>query len=312
MGGTATYSILYNLLYHTALSFPSAYVPEVDFGDEYKNLSPPLRTLLSFPNTPFTKADLASVRAQRVLDRASALSIPYKKGKTVPGCTHRAVLHFTVEETKVILAACKSHSTTVTQIFHYRIAVGTQNLQAPSSDIKEGNYVGYVIMNFRKFCKELYNGPEYSMMLCHTNSTSLLIVSFPLPNTAPPTKQSPEEFRQVLEQVKAFYTHHSKPDLMSAPLCFSARTPSYPTSNLPAVLAPDSAPNPSLSSRGITENFIKHNYGPFEVLDPWAVGTEFSPGYRVSLATWKGKFALHAALMRLFTIWGRWMSFLRV
>lgn len=219
------------------------------------------------------------------------MTIPYSCPSTIPGCTHRAVIHFNDCERMLVLAISKRlRSATVTQVFHTALALALRDYQPLASPhIKEGNYVSDVMMNLRRSCKEPFNGYDYSMTVCHTNSVDLLAVPVPLLTTNMPDRQDREEFTEVLEKVKALYVDHCEPDLMSAPLCFAARTPAYTFSST-FIPFPDRVPSVLLSSPGTTDDFIKHDYSRFEVLDPWVVGTELSPGYSVSVAECKYEF----------------------
>lgn len=140
-------------------------------------------------------------------------------------------------------------------------------------------------------------------MTCHANSAASLVVNLNIPSNATlRTVQCPSEFHQVLEQVQAFYNsckNANPDDLLDAALCWTARTPEWPMESCP-IPAPTSSPSVSPSSRGVTDNFIKAQYGAFQVLDPWTVGTELSPGLGVSLATWQGVMCLRAAFNEAF------------
>jgi hypothetical protein len=141
------------------------------------------------------------------------------------------------------------------------------------------------------------------MMTCHANSVASLVVHLNIPSNATSrTVQCPSEFHQVSGQVQAFYNsckNATPDDLLDAVLCWTARTPEWPTESC-SIPAPTSSPSVSLSSRGVTDKFIKARYSPFQVLDPWVVGTELSPGLGVSLATWQGVMCLRAAFNKAF------------
>ena len=297
--GMATYALLDNLMRHAAYAFECKDGDiDVLFGDEYKDLFPPFRVALGLPPATFdtlARARVDAIRDQRIKDRAGSLSFPCKRGVSVPGKTHRAVVAFTVEESKAVLAACKLRETTATPVFHSAIALAVRDLQPRETSSREGKYASYVISNLRKYCEPPCNGPQHAMMTCHANSAASLVVHLNIPsNTTPRTKQCPSEFHRVLQQVQAFYNSckdATLDDLLDAALCWTARTLEWPTEPCP-IPAPTSSPIISLSSRGVTDNFTDTQYGPFQVLDPWAVGTELSPGLGVSLATWQGVMVL--------------------
>ncbi|KUJ16935.1 uncharacterized protein LY89DRAFT_718652 [Mollisia scopiformis] len=279
--GMATYALLNNLIKYAAQAFSSPDINlAVSFGDEYKNLTPPFRNALGLPSPDalkFTQTELDAIRAQRIKNRSGSLGIPLRQQSSIPSKSGRAALSFTVEETKAIITACKSRNTTITPAIH-----------SPGSTTKRK------IAETRKYCRPPYNGPEYNMMICHTNSTSVLVVHLTIPSdSAPHTAQSPHEFQDVLEQVQHFYHKNAKEvNLLDGARCFAARTLEWPTS---AQLPELGIPSVSLSRRGVTDQYIQARHGRLEVVDPWAVGTELSAGLGVSVATCQGAMCLRAA-----------------
>jgi hypothetical protein len=109
INGMATYALLDNLIRHAACTFECKDGDiDVQFGDGYKNLSPPFRVALGLLPATLdspTRARIDAIRDQRNKDRAGALSFPCKRGVSVPGKTHRAAVAFTAEESKAVLAA---------------------------------------------------------------------------------------------------------------------------------------------------------------------------------------------------------------
>ncbi|PVH81864.1 hypothetical protein DL98DRAFT_623189 [Cadophora sp. DSE1049] len=253
----AAYAFLEKLLGFTAEAFKSKEnIPDVIFGNEYRNLPPPFRAVLA------------------------------KNGYSIPGKTRFSTLTF---------------SANVTQAIHAAIALAVRDLQ-PCGDVeRQGKYVSYAIMSLRKFCQEPYNGPEYTMMTCYANSTCLMVVDVTIPSfLTTVNRQSPKEFAIVLEKVRTFYQEEAIPkDMLEAALCLAARTPVYPSSSSP-MPTPSQSASVSLSSRGITDHYVKSRYGQFEVLDPWCMGTELSNALEVALNTWKGETCLQAGYNAVF------------
>lgn len=132
-------------------------------------------------------------------------------------------------------------------------------------------------------------------MVCHANPIDSLVVKMAVPASASPFTSFPAEFVDVLKQVNTFYDNNGKKIvLLDSVRCFAAQTPTWP-------IAPFQTPDPtimgqsvSLSSRGVTDDIIHRKYWRFKVVDPWAVETEQSAGYGVSLAMWKGEICLRA------------------
>lgn len=78
MDGMAVYALLDNLIRHAAYAFESKDGDiDVQFGDEYKNLSPPFRVALGLPPAILDchmRARIEAIRDQRNIDRTGALS----------------------------------------------------------------------------------------------------------------------------------------------------------------------------------------------------------------------------------------------
>ncbi|KAK0116556.1 hypothetical protein ONS96_012414 [Cadophora gregata f. sp. sojae] len=299
MDGMAAYAFMDKLLGFTAEAFMAKdNIPDVIYGNEHRNLAPPFRTMLGVSSTKvFTDQDLKVVRDKRNKNRENALSVPSKNADSIPGKTRSSTLKFTFDESQRVMAACKARKTTVTQVIHAAIALAVRDLQARGEHERQAKYVSYVIMSLRKYCREPYNGPEFSMMTCHANSTSLMVVDVIIPSSASTIARTcPKEFSTVLK----FYQEEAIPkDLLEAALCFAARTPICPSVSSP-LPAPTQSASVSLSSRGITDYHVKHRYGPFEVLDPWCMGTELSIALGLAVNTWKGEMCLCAGYNMVF------------
>lgn len=46
---------------------------------------------------------------------------------------------------------------------------------------------------------------------------------------------------------------------------------------------------------GVLDKVIHHEYGPFQLDDPWVTGEELGTGIGVFLSSWKGRLTLSAA-----------------
>jgi len=259
--GMAAYAFLDILLSYTSEAFMfKENIPDVTFGSEHKTLPPSLRAILGVSiSKAFTDLELRAVRDKRSKDRENALSVPAKQGTSMPGKTRFSTLSSSADKSRAIIKACKSSGTTVTQVIHAAIALAVRDLQ-PRGDVqRKEKYVSYAITSFRKYCQEPYNGPEYDMMICHANSTSLMVIDVTTsPSATASNRQCPKEFSTVLEQVQTFYETKALPkDMLKAALCFAARTPTYPTASSP-LPSPNQIASVSLSSRGITDHYVEH------------------------------------------------------
>ncbi|KAG4430205.1 hypothetical protein IFR05_014307 [Cadophora sp. M221] len=304
--GIGALTLLNNFLHHAATSFAAETDQSIDFGDEYRNLSPPLRIASGMPQSPSfdQKTKLAKIQSANTAARAGvqALNLPLSSTIQAPGNSLRSAIHFSSQESKEIIAKTKSLRATVTQVFHAAIALAVRDLQPKSSQAREARYFSYSLVNLRHCCIPPYHKPRHAASVYHCVSANHLVVDLTVPaDSASTTEQTPEEFLATLNQVRDFY-QNAKIDadyLSIVPSLFSAVTPAYPD-KLCEVPSPNQSPSVSLSSMGIIDRIVQPKQGPFEVTEPWVIGAEYSTGIGAFLGTWNGVLCLSAVYNEAF------------
>ncbi|PVH69412.1 hypothetical protein DL98DRAFT_661699 [Cadophora sp. DSE1049] len=304
--GIGTLMLLNNLLHHAATAFEAATEVPIEFGDESRNLSPPLRIAAGIPQSSSIdqKSKLAKVQSINCAARAGAeaFSLPFTSAVQTPGNSQRAAIHFSSRESKSILTKTKSLQATVTQVFHAAIALAVRDLQAKTSQARGGRYFSYSLINLRHCCIPPYHKPRHAASVYHCVSANHLVVDLTVPaESVTPTEQTPEEFLTTLDQVRNFY-HNATIDadyLSIVPSLFTAVTPDYPVSS-GDVPAPNQSPSVSLSSMGVVDRIVQPMQGPFEVIEPWVMGAEYSTGIGAFLGTWNGVLCLSAGYNEAF------------
>ncbi|KAH7364779.1 hypothetical protein BKA65DRAFT_144332 [Rhexocercosporidium sp. MPI-PUGE-AT-0058] len=304
--GIGSLTLLNNFLRHAAMAFEAETEQPIDFGDEYRNLSPPLRIAAGMPQSPSTdqKTKLAKIQSANTAARAgvNVLSLPFSSTVQEPGNSQRSAIHFSSEESKDVVAKAKSCRATITQVFHAAIALVVRDLQPKKSHSREVRYFSYSLVNLRHCCIPPYHKPRHAASVYHCVSANHLVVDLTVPaESTPSTEQTSEEFLSTLNQVRDFY-QNAKIDadyLSIVPSLFSAVTPAYPA--IPCeVPAPNQCPSVSLSSMGIVDRIVQPRQGPFEVIEPWVLGAEYSTGIGVFLGSWTGVLCLSASYNEAF------------
>ncbi|CZT47884.1 uncharacterized protein RSE6_08507 [Rhynchosporium secalis] len=314
--GIGTLMLLNNLLHHAAEAFESSTEQGIAFGDEHKNLSPPLRIAAGIPIAPSVDqlANLARIQSTNKAARIGkcVLGVPFSPDAEAPGSSQRSAIHFSPQESSSVVAKSKSFQSTMTQILHTAIALAIRDLQPKTSEAYEARYFSYSLVNLRHCCVPPYHKPRHAASVYHCVSANHLVVDLTVPAESIATHdQSLEEFQSTLGQVRDFY-NNAKIDadyLSIVPSLFSIVTPKYPstTSDIPA---PNQSPSVSLSSVGIVDRIVQPKQGPFEILEPWVVGAEYSTGIGAFLGTWNGALCLSAGYNEAFHSKAKVLDFL--
>lgn len=305
--GIGTLTLINNLLGHMTTCFEASTPLQVIFGDEQKNLSPPLRIAAGIPLSPSAeqKTKLAAIQCSNASARANhtVLSIPLSSILTHPRNSQRVAIHLTVSETSALLAKAKFLSTTPTQIFHTGIALALRNLQPQTTAPEFTRYISYSLINLRHCCIPPYHKPRHAASVYHCVSAGHLGVDLTIPTAGQESEiQSPSEFLEALDQVHTFYqTAKIDADYLSiAPSLFSSVTPTYPCLSSPPIPEPNLTPSISLSSLGILDKIIQPRHGEFTVMEPWVMGAEYSTGIGAFLGTWGGRMGVSAGYNEAF------------
>ncbi|CZS94820.1 uncharacterized protein RCO7_06536 [Rhynchosporium graminicola] len=314
--GIGTLMLLNNLLHHAAEAFESSTEQGIAFGDEHKNLSPPLRIAAGIPIAPSVDqlAKLARIQSTNKAARIGkcVLGVPFSPDAEAPGSSQRSAIHFSPQESSSVVAKSKLFQSTMTQILHTAIALAIRDLQPKTSEAYEARYFSYSLVNLRHCCVPPYHKPRHAASVYHCVSANHLVVDLTVPAESIATHdQSLEEFQSTLGQVRDFY-NNAKIDadyLSIVPSLFSIVTPKYPstTSDIPA---PNQSPSVSLSSEGIVDRIVQPKQGSFEILEPWVVGAEYSTGIGAFLGTWNGALCLSAGYNEAFHSKAKVLDFL--
>ncbi|KAL2060271.1 hypothetical protein VTL71DRAFT_9666 [Oculimacula yallundae] len=304
--GIGTLTLLNNFLQHAAAAFEADMEPSIPFGDENKNLSPPLRIAAGFPIAPSADqtAKLVKIQLANIAARAgkNILAIPFTSNIQVPGDSRRSAVHFSSLESGIIVAKTKALRSTITQIFHAAIALAIRELQPRASQAYEARYISYSLLNLRHCCIPPYHKPRHAASVYHCVSATHLVVDLTVPvESTTSTNQTSEDFLSALDQVRDFY-NKSKIDadyLSIVPSLFAAVTPEYPATTC-EIPPPNQSPSVSLSSMGIVDRIVQPKHGPFEISEPWVVGAEYSTGIGAFLGTWNGVLCLSAGYNEAF------------
>ncbi|KAL5320341.1 hypothetical protein ACEPPN_011142 [Leptodophora sp. 'Broadleaf-Isolate-01'] len=304
--GIGALTLLNNFLHHAATAFEAETKQSIDFGGEYRNLSPPLRIAAGIPQSPSAdqKTKLAKIQSANTAARAGVevLNLPFSSTVQTPGNSQRSAIHFSSQESKELIAKAKSLRATITQVFHAAIALAVRDLQPKTSQAREARYLSYSLVNLRHCCIPPYHKPRHAASVYHCVSANHLVVDLTVPaQLTSSTDQTPEEFLSTLNQVRNFY-NNAKIDadyLSIVPSLFSAVTPAYPVTPC-GVPVPNQFPSVSLSSMGIVDRIVQPKQGPFDVIEPWVLGAEYSTGIGAFLATWNGVLCLSAVYNEAF------------
>lgn len=308
--GIGTLHLLDNLIKHATDAYRQLATPStLAFGDESKNLSPPLRVAASIPVCLPTEqqAQCDEVAAYNASLRSGIeiAALPYKHGAKMPGKHQRVEITLSEDETKRILAACKTIGISVTHAYHAGIAIIIRDLQTRSEKERVVRYINYCLINERSHCNPPYNTPSHAVSVYHSVSGRSLIVDMTVPaiggiDGANLKSQERSEFKHVASEIQEHYLEirDDNDHLPKVPHYWAKGTPPYPRPEdcaVPPVPAPNASPSVSISSMGVIDKIITPARGPFQLSDPWVTGEELGTGFGLFLGTFRGQLALSAA-----------------
>ncbi|KAF2830022.1 hypothetical protein CC86DRAFT_367901 [Ophiobolus disseminans] len=309
MDGIGTLQLLDNLLRHAAQAFeiPNSWSPPPP-GSECRNLSPPLRIAAAIP--PILTLDQQDC-LQRIIARneplrrdIEVLTMPFKRGKMVPGKHQRIAHELSVFDTARVLEECKRHDATITHVYHAAVAITVRDKQVRGPTSRQARYINYALINERSKCIEDYGSAKHAAAVYHSVSGDALALDVTIPAAKQDERnqeQDREEFRTLTKLVKQFYheVRDSPDNLALAPSFWSMATPhlTNPASapHETPIPSPNEAPSVSISSMGVVEKIVAPQHGPFKIDDAWVTGEELGTGLGIFLGTWEGILRLSAA-----------------
>ncbi|KAJ5675487.1 hypothetical protein N7462_008384 [Penicillium macrosclerotiorum] len=305
--GIGSLHLLNNLFHHASLFLdqPDRQLP--NFGDEAKNLSPPLRVAASIPDTlqPVQQTRLDEIYEKNSLLRGDSeiAELPFRRGPKTPQRHQRVELNMSLKESEDILNAIKSIGVSVTHVYHAAIALTLRKLQERTSGERKVRYINYALINERPLCRHPYNTSKHPAAVYHSVSGLSLVIDLDVPSST--TEQgtassnlTKQQFLHVVEDVSRYYTtiRDDKEHIALAPSYWSKATPPYPVGdNPPPVPQPNEQPSVSISSLGVIDKIISPKHGEFELESPWVTGEELGTGLGLFLGTFRGSMCLSAA-----------------
>lgn len=237
--GLGSFYLLNNFLLHAsaAFSFSDSSHDTYKFGNEIKNLSPPLRVAADIPHSP-TPSQTAKLEETRALNTAlgstpniTTLSLPFSTLSTSPGKSQRTEILLTTSQTRSLISACKERGITPTQAIHSSIALALAELQ-PATEVPQlGRYISYSLINLRKHCIAPYDSAQHAAAVYHCASGLKLGIDVTIPPQA--TSQKDENtvsnFSLAISQIHTFSraTLPTPDSLATVPSLFSSVTPPY-------------------------------------------------------------------------------------
>ena len=299
--GVGTLMLLDNLIRAASEAFSSVNtLSEVSFGDESKNLSPHLGFAGNIPSARTSAQETKLREIQSANEEArkdfEILKLPFTSASEIGNST-RIAINLSPTDSQAVIARCKTLGVTPTHVFHAGMALALRDLQTKGQEERKARYIGYSLINLRRWCKEPYNSPKHAASVYHSASVVSLVVDVVIPSVEQSKLASkrPNGFGSALTQVRDFYQSW-RPDadfLSMVPYIATGKLPPYsPETGL--VPPPDKAPSVTLSSMGVLDQIIKPQQGSFRVEDPWVIGAEYRSALGLFLSTWKGVLSLGA------------------
>ena len=300
--GIGTYILLDNLMAHVARAYNrQGEYTNANFGQEIRNLSPPLRIAARIPSK-VSQAQLdrlsgISMARAALRKNIELISIPFDHGAEPPRESRRVEIQIGTKEVTALKATCRTMDISITQAFHAAIVLAVRDLQERNDRDRKGRYINFCLVNLRPQCSPPYNSTSHPASVYHSVPANSLAVDVTIPAKDNCSVNVNDEYNSIVTKIKEYYLAvKSDPDFVAmTPLLYSTfLTPPYPEEPHSKIPLPNQSPSVSISSMGIVDEIIQPDRPPFTLSAPWVTANEYRPGVGVFLATWKGEMTLSA------------------
>lgn len=301
--GIGTLLLFHNLFTLAAEAYGQASYKLPQFGDEWLNLSPPLRRAAEIPAvlSPEHEEDLRGIlEYNSALKRGVEIaSPPFQRHIALPGKHQRVATTLPESKTARLLAKCHTLGLSITHAYHASIALTVGTFQERKETERTLRYISYCLINERHHCKDPYSTSAHPASVYHSVSGRCLAIDLTVPALGAPSKTPMTEdiFLPIAEHVRDYYLEirNNEDHIKLVPAYWAMSILPYPESELPAIPPRNETPSASISSMGVLDKVIRHQYGSFSVENPWVTGEELGTGLGLFLGTWKGRLTLSAA-----------------
>ncbi|KAL2797244.1 hypothetical protein BJX66DRAFT_348879 [Aspergillus keveii] len=300
--GMGTLLLFNNLFTHAAQAYETPEGTTPMFGDEYKNLSPPLRVAAGLaatlePELENTMKDVLEYNAA-MSKGVEVASPPFNKANAIPGKHQRVAITLSAETTSKLQVKCRSLGLSVTHAYHAAIALAVRDLQERKDTERSVRYISYCLINERHHCNDPYGTSAHPASVYHSVSGRGLSVDLAVPATGSTlARSSKDEFIPIAQHMRDYYIaiRNNTDHIKLVPSYWAMKILPRPKDDPPAIPPRNETPSASISSMGVLDNVIRHRYGSFSVDSPWVTGEEMGSGLGLFLDTWKGRLTLSAA-----------------
>ena len=292
-----------NLLATAAFAYEQSAPKLPQFGEEWSNLSPPLRVAAGIPTTlsPESEEHMRGILEHNasVKKGIQIASPPFQQESIHPGKHQRVAVTLSKSTTDKLLDKCRSLGLSITHAYHAAIALAVRDLQERKQTDSMIRYISYCLVNERGHCKPPYGTSNHPVSVYHSVSGRCLYVDLTVPalGSGFDSTIEKENYLSTAQHIRDYYLEirDNKEYMNLIPAFWEMSTPPYPGSQPPAIPPRIETPSASISSMGVLDKIIRHSYGRFNVDSPWVTGEELGTGLGVFLDTWKGRLTLSAA-----------------
>lgn len=241
---------------------------KIEFGDEAKNLSLPLKIAANIQNATQMQVDKIKKYMNKWVSNFPSIGLKIDNVDKLPGAIQVQHITLSKNETTNIIASAKKRGLTPTHVVHAAAIFATKKHGKNGEDT---NYLSFGNFNLRT--------------RCHVNKHPVTTYS-----TGWPLIVLPSDFINTAYQLKEFYIGFLE-DQDSLPML----TPF--TAELKSIFStpPNSPPSePIISSLGIINSRLQETYDLIKVKDFWLAVDMLTPQVEIYVWTWQGKMTFEA------------------
>ena len=226
---------------------------EIKFGDEVKNLTQPLDSVVSASTAKTSHSEkVATARLMEFLTNLPSIGLPINSPQ-VPGATRRFMIYLDPDVSSKITEQCKAQRISVTAAIHAAIVCATQQMADVSREAEK--YTTFTFFDLRKHLPEAYQKRSHAFSLYHIGLPATLTPSTFAENAQRLKEIYARPFSTPEEDIFAFLPYYvdQVAGMVSQP---------PPPGTLPATEG-------NLSSLGVIDKYLKSRYEDTEILDFW-------------------------------------------
>ncbi|OZJ04446.1 hypothetical protein BZG36_02817 [Bifiguratus adelaidae] len=245
---------------------------KVYFGDEAKNLSPPLKVAARAPEPSDEQIMMLTKYMEHWVGSLPSVGLAISGKGQIPGATRIRQVTLSENQTRMLVTTAKGLGLTPTHVVHAATILAAKKHGNHNDSAK---YASFGLFNMRHQCEPPFSSSKHPVS----------VYSYGWPVTV-----ASGDFATISAQLKKYYREYAADqDSISVSIPYAKKLKS-----MLSVPPPHPPTDPILSSLGIVDSRLQKAYGPIEVQDFWFAVDMLTYQVEVFVWTFQGKLTIEA------------------